>query len=103
MERKKLKRRNLQRALFSGAGNLENVPTSAITKDALNRPILDVLVELKILPSKGEGKRLIQQNGLSINDTKIADINRVLVEEDFKNGYALIKRGKKNYNRIVIE
>ncbi|NLM36034.1 MAG: tyrosine--tRNA ligase [Clostridiales bacterium] len=97
------KAKSAAEALFSGAGNLENVPTSAITKDALNRPILDVLVELKILPSKGEGKRLIQQNGLSINDTKIADINRVLVEEDFKNGYALIKRGKKNYNRIVIE
>ncbi len=97
------KAKSAAEALFSGAGNLETVPTSAITKDALNRPILDVLVELKILPSKGEGKRLIQQNGLSINDTKIADINRVLVEEDFKNGYALIKRGKKNYNRIVIE
>lgn len=97
------KARSAAEALFSGAGNLENVPTSTITKDSLNKPVLDVLVELKILPSKGEGRRLIQQNGLSINDTKITDINRTLMEEDFKDGYALIRRGKKNYNRIVVE
>lgn len=97
------KARSAAEALFSGAGNLENVPTSTITKDSLNKLVLDVLVELKILPSKGEGRRLIQQNGLSINDTKITDINRTLMEEDFKDGYALIRRGKKNYNRIVVE
>lgn len=97
------KAKSAAEALFSGAGNLENVPTSSISKESLNRPILDVLVELKILPSKGEGRRLIQQNGLSLNDVKITDVNRTLVEDDFKDGYALIKRGKKNYNRIVIE
>lgn len=97
------KAKSAAEALFSGAGNLENVPTSTITKDSLNKTVLDLLVELKILPSKGEGRRLIQQNGLSINDEKVTDINRTLVEDDFKKGYALIKRGKKNYNRIVIE
>jgi tyrosyl-tRNA synthetase len=97
------KAKSAAEALFTGAGNLENVPTSTISKDSLNKTVLDILVELKILPSKGEGRRLIQQNGLSLNDVKITDINRTLVEEDFKDGYALIRRGKKKYNRIVIE
>ena len=97
------KAKSAAEALFSGAGNLENVPTSLINSDMLNKNLLDVLVELKIIPSKGEGRRLIQQNGLSINESKVADINRQLMEEDFSQGFALIKRGKKNYNRIVLE
>ncbi|WP_163191954.1 tyrosine--tRNA ligase [Clostridium thermarum] len=97
------KARSAAEALFSGAGNLENVPTNTINRSMLNMSLLDVLVELKILPSKGEGRRLIQQNGLSINDAKVTDINRVLIEEDFAQGFVLIKRGKKNYNRIVLE
>ncbi|WP_139905070.1 tyrosine--tRNA ligase [Clostridium thermarum] len=97
------KARSAAEALFSGAGNLENVPTNTINRAMLNMSLLDVLVELKILPSKGEGRRLIQQNGLSINDAKVTDINRALIEEDFAQGFVLIKRGKKNYNRIVLE
>jgi tyrosyl-tRNA synthetase len=97
------KAKSAAEALFSGAGNLENVPTSTINNDMLNKSLLDVLVELKIIPSKGEGRRLIQQNGLSINDIKVDDINRPLAVEDFDQGFALIKRGKKNYNRIVLE
>ncbi|MDT8719029.1 tyrosine--tRNA ligase [Clostridium sp. 19966] len=90
-------------ALFSGNGNMENVPTCEIKETDLGKALLDVLLENKIIPSKGEGKRLIQQNGLSINEEKVTDFNRILAKEDFNEGFALIKRGKKNYNRIVIE
>ncbi len=97
------KAKSAAEALFSGAGDMSNVPTDTIGRENLNRPLLDILAELKIIPSKGEGKRLIQQNGLSINDEKVTDIGRTLKEEDVKEGFALIKRGKKNYNRINIE
>lgn len=90
-------------ALFSGGGDMSNVPTDTISRDLLDKALLDVLVQLKIIPSKGEGRRLIQQNGLSINDERVSDINRLLSEKDFADGFALIKRGKKNYNRIVLE
>jgi tyrosyl-tRNA synthetase len=90
-------------ALFSGGGDMSNVPTSNISKDQINTPILDILVSTKIIPSKSEGRRLIQQGGLSINNEKVTDINAILTEEAFAEGSALVKRGKKNYNRLVIE
>jgi tyrosyl-tRNA synthetase len=90
-------------ALFSGGGDMSNVPTVTINRELINASILDVLVTTKILPSKGEGRRLIQQGGLTVNSEKIIDINAVLKEEYFVDGSALVKRGKKNYNRIVIE
>lgn len=90
-------------ALFGAGGNMENVPTVTISKERLNSSILEILVDTKIIPSKGEGKRLIQQNGLSINDEKITDMARLFTEEDLKDGVALIKRGKKSYHKIVVE
>jgi tyrosyl-tRNA synthetase len=82
---------------------MSNVPTSAITKDMLNTSIIDILVAAKIIPSKSEGRRLIQQGGLSINNEKVTDVNAALKEEYFTDGSVLVKRGKKNYNRIIIE
>lgn len=97
------KAKSAAEALFAGAGDMSNVPTAAISKDMINSSILDILVAAKILPSKGEGKRLIQQGGLSINGEKVTDINRAVTEADFTEGSMLIKRGKKNYNKIIIE
>ncbi|GAA0717453.1 tyrosine--tRNA ligase [Clostridium malenominatum] len=90
-------------ALFGGGKDMSNVPTSYITKAQLNASLLDVLVETKIIPSKAEGKRLIQQGGLNLNDNKVTDINAIITKEDFLDGSAIIRRGKKNYNRIVLE
>lgn len=90
-------------ALFGGGKDMSNVPTSYINKAQLNASLLDVLVETKIIPSKAEGKRLIQQGGLNLNDNKVTDINAIITEEDFLDGSAIIRRGKKNYNRIVLE
>jgi tyrosyl-tRNA synthetase len=90
-------------ALFSGGQDMSAVPTVTIEKNVLGCTILDLLVETKILPSKSEARRLIQQGGLTINDEKITDINMVLKEENFQDGSMLIRRGKKNYNRIVVE
>ena len=61
------------------------------------------MASTKILPSKKEGRRLVEQGGLSLNGEKVTDVSRVLTEEDFEDGIALIKRGKKNYNKIEIK
>lgn len=90
-------------ALFGGGKDMSNVPTVHIAKEQLGETLLDVLVQTKIIPSKGEGKRLIQQGGLSLNDNKITDMNVVITEADFADGSAIVRRGKKNYNRIVLE
>ncbi|MDU1311259.1 MAG: tyrosine--tRNA ligase [Clostridium sp.] len=89
-------------ALFSGGADMSNVPTVTVSRDVLGTSLLDVLANNKIVPSKSEGRRLIQQGGLSINGEKVAEVARALMEEDFKDGSALIKRGKKNYNKIEL-
>ena len=81
---------------------MSNVPTVTVSRDVLGTSLLDVLANNKIVPSKSEGRRLIQQGGLSINGEKVVEVSRVLAEEDFKDGSALIKRGKKNYNKIEL-
>ncbi|NFH68040.1 tyrosine--tRNA ligase [Clostridium botulinum] len=90
-------------ALFSGGADMSNVPTVTIVKEDLGSTVLDIIAKTKIVPSKKEGRRLIEQGGLSINGEKITDLTRTLNEDDFKDGSALIKRGKKNYNKIEIQ
>ncbi|GAA0076873.1 tyrosine--tRNA ligase [Clostridium sp. CTA-5] len=90
-------------ALFSGGADMSNVPTVTISKEDLGSSLLDIIASTKIVPSKKEGRRLIEQGGLSINGEKVTEISRTLIEDDFKDGAALIKRGKKNYNKIEIK
>ncbi|OVE66756.1 tyrosine--tRNA ligase [Clostridium diolis] len=90
-------------ALFAGGADMSNVPTVTIAKEEIGLPILEVMASTKIIPSKKEGRRLIEQGGLSINGVKVEDVNRILTEEDFQDGAVLIKRGKKNYNKIEIK
>ncbi|NMF07015.1 tyrosine--tRNA ligase [Clostridium beijerinckii] len=90
-------------ALFAGGADMSNVPTVTITKEEIGLPILDVMASTKIIPSKKEGRRLIEQGGLSVNGVKVEEVNRILTEEDFQDGAVLIKRGKKNYNKIEIK
>jgi tyrosyl-tRNA synthetase len=97
------KARTAAEALFGAGKDMSNVPTAEITMEMLNTSLLDILVAVNIIPSKGEGKRLIQQGGLSVNDEKVSDINAKLSEQDFVEGSVLVKRGKKNYNRLILQ
>lgn len=89
-------------AVFGGQGILDNVPSLEVSKKALGGRLLDILVQKKIFASKGEGKRLIQQNGLSLNNEKVSDIDRTLNESDFADGFCMLKKGKKKYYRIIL-
>ncbi|MBL4936815.1 tyrosine--tRNA ligase [Clostridium sp. YIM B02515] len=97
------KAKSAAEALFAGGGDMANVPTASISSSLVGSTILDILTAAKVIPSKGEGRRLIQQGGLTVNDVKVTDINMVVTEEHFKDGSMLVRRGKKNYNKIVIE
>ncbi|MFA6851310.1 MAG: tyrosine--tRNA ligase [Selenomonadaceae bacterium] len=88
-------------ALFGGSGELENVPTIIITEADFGMKYLDLLTREKIFASKSEGRRLIQQNGVSINNEKSTDVDCVFQPDDFKDGAILIKKGKKKYYRLV--
>ena len=89
------------RALFSGNGNSENMPTTVIA-DAIGMGILDVMVTAGLAASKGEARRLVQQGGVSVNDAKVTDPAATLSDADFADGAAIIKKGKKVYHKITL-
>ncbi len=93
------------KAVFSGAGDDANMPTAEIAEAELGEgmPVLDLLAAVKFIPSKGEGRRLIQQNGLSINDEKITDIGTVITKDSFAGGKLVAKKGKKSFLKIVLK
>ena len=85
-------------ALFGGAGNTQDMPTVAAET---GKKLLDVLTAGKVFASKSEGRRLIQQNGLSLNGAKVTDVDYVLQDSDFTDGEAIVKKGKKKYFKLV--
>ena len=93
-----IKARDAAEALFGNGGNLDNMPTTKI--EDVNISILDALVQTGIAPSKGQAKTLIAQGGISLNDNKIEDISYKLSDEDFKEGYAILRKGKKVYHKL---
>ena len=67
-------------AVFGGSGSNENMPTIQLTAENEGQKLLDILVGAQVFESKGEGRRLIKQNGLSLNDAKVADPDYVLTD-----------------------
>ena len=91
------------RALFS-AGNSANMPTAAISSDDFvdgSIDILTLLVKAGLVPSKSEARRAVEQGGVSVDGEKITDIKTLYTPEAFADG-AVVKRGKKNFMKVVI-
>ncbi len=82
----------------------DGVPTFSIERSKLPLGMLDALaVQTPIFPSKGEARKMIQQNGFSLNKEKVTDPARLLGEEDIIDGkYILAQKGKKDYYIIII-
>ena len=87
-------------ALFAGNGNTDNMPSTEITSSEMS--IIDALVLTGLAPSKGQARTLISQGGITLNDKKITDINSKLSQDDFSDGYAIIKKGKKVFHKLII-
>ena len=88
-------------AVFGGSGSSENMPTIELTVEDAAKKLVDVLVATDVFGSKGEARRLIQQNGLSLNDEKVTDPDYTLSEGDFTDGEAIVKKGKKKFYRLL--
>ena len=78
------------------------MPSTDLTKEELGEgiQILDLLVKCELISSKGEGRRLIKQNGISVNDAKVTDIFLEIKEDDFTDNELVIKKGKKVYHKV---
>jgi len=95
--------REAANALFSGSVNLDNAPTFILSKSELGGNVMDLCVISAFLPSKSEARRLIMQGGLTLNNKKVTDINLVIDESLFGDGYLLLKKGKKNFLKVVLD
>ena len=89
--------------LFSGNGISENMPTINLTKEKLDINILDLLVETSIATSKSEARRLVEQNGISINKIKENDVTRLITKEDLEDNSLIIQKGKKVFIKVIFE
>ena len=92
------------RALFGSGANTANMPTTQLSADDFTDgqiAVLDLLLKTGLIPSKGEGRRLIQQGGLTVADEKVTDINKTFSQADFENGL-VIKKGKKVFHKATL-
>lgn len=89
--------------LFEGDGRSENMPATVISADRLTSGVflLDLMLESGIIPSKGEGRRLIQQKGITLNEVQVTDVFYKLHREDFAQGDIILRKGKKVYHRLI--
>ena len=65
--------------------------------------LIDLLNELKIVSTKSEGRRLIEQNGISVNQEKENNVDRVITKEDFNDGFVVIQKGKKVFLKVTFK
>ena len=103
-EEEALKAQSASRALFGGGGDTENMPTTVIDDAQLTEGsigILDLMVACGLVASKGEGRRLVQQGGVSINDTKVTDPNKRITKEELTEA-VIIRKGKKVYHKATV-
>lgn len=101
-EEEALKCKDTAEALFKKGGISDDMPTTVIP-DAVGMGILDILATTGLVPSKGEARRLIQQNGLSVNDEKVTDVNMVVTAEMFGENGMIIKKGKKVFHKVSLQ
>ena len=92
--------------LFENKNNAENMPQVVLSKENFvedSISLLDVMITANICKSKGEGKTLISQGGISLDDEKATDVFHRIHISDFEKGYVVLKKGKKIFIKLIVE
>ena len=94
------------KALFAGGGNTENMPTYELSEEDFRDDqidILSVLTKSGLCPSRNEARRAVEQGGVSVNDEKCGDLKALFEKAKFSGDGLIVRRGKKNYKKIVLK
>ena len=105
-EEEAAKAKEASHALFAGGANNTNMPTVTVTAEDFpdgELDIISVLVRAGLCDSRGDGRRNIQQGGVSVADEKVTDISTKYTLDDFKGEGLIIRRGKKKFAKVVAE
>ncbi|MCQ2454643.1 MAG: tyrosine--tRNA ligase [Clostridia bacterium] len=103
-EEEATKAQETSRAVFSGSGSHENMPTVSLSTDCLTDGkigILSLMVKGGLVSSNGEARRLVQQGGVSVDDNKVTDPSYQFTEDMLKDG-VIIKKGKKSITKFLL-
>ncbi|MBQ2910541.1 MAG: tyrosine--tRNA ligase [Bacilli bacterium] len=98
-----IKARKTSEELFSNKGISDNMPSITLSKDKLDINIVDLLVETNLVTSKSEARRLIEQNGISINQIKVNSVNDLITKESLTENFIIIQKGKKVFLKVIFE
>ncbi|MBE6007681.1 MAG: tyrosine--tRNA ligase [Lachnospiraceae bacterium] len=92
------------KALFGGGAQMGSIPTTELGTDyfAQGKDAISLLVDTKLVPSRGEGRRLIQQGGLKLNGNKIDDVAYSVTTADFDGDELMIQKGKKTFHKVKL-
>ncbi len=99
------KAKSAAESLFGGSKDSDSIPSTEIDESFLtdgSLPILDALLESGLIPSKAEGRRLIKQGGVYVNDEKVPNFDYAIPTEQLEGDGVLIRKGKKTYHRIYV-
>ncbi len=105
-EEEATKAKEASHALFAGGANNANMPTVTVTAEDFpdgELDIISILVKAGLCDSRGDGRRNIQQGGVSVADEKVTDISTKYTLDDFKGEGLIIRRGKKKFAKVVAE
>ena len=94
------------KALFGGSGSSEHMPSTELTDDDFTDGKIDtltLLVKCGLAASKGEGRRLVQQGGVSVNDEKVTDFAATFEKSIFAGDGAIIRKGKKVFHKAIVK
>ena len=94
------------RALFSGQGSLENMPSYNLTAEDFTDGSIDILAVLQksgLAPTRSEARRNVEQGGVSVNGEQVKDIKASYTREDFAGEGMVVKRGKKKFMKVTAE
>lgn len=98
------KAQEASRALFAGGVKTDDIPSVDLSRDALGdgMEILTLLDAAGLIPTRSEGRRLVQQGGIEVDGNKITDIKALITPADFKDDAIIVKKGKKVYRQIKL-
>lgn len=102
-EEEALKAQKTAEELFSNKGISENMPSIELSKTLLNINIINLLVESGLVTSKSESRRLIEQNGISLNQKKISSVEQIITDKDLKDNSLILQKGKKVFLKIIFK
>ena len=99
------KAKEAAKALFGQGGSLDNVPTTEIDEKTLaeNKTVIDLIKLVGFVKTNSEGRRLVDQGGITIGEEKAKAFDQEITKDLFKDGQLLLRKGKKVYHKMVLK